>query len=140
MRSRSHFLNLLRTRTGPSAHGSLTAARTALTAAALLAALGLSGCSASPKAESQPPSRSGTPPATASATPTSAGTSTAAPTATAKPTPTYKPADANGPAQNVPLPVKPALADKFSKAGIEAFAKYWYATLSYGYETGILPS
>ncbi|WP_434617214.1 DUF6318 family protein [Arthrobacter sp. A5] len=48
----------------------------------------------------------------------------------------YKPADASGPAQNVPLPVKPPLADEFSKAGIEAFARYWYETLSYAYETG----
>ncbi|MBG0741853.1 hypothetical protein IV500_21120 [Paeniglutamicibacter antarcticus] len=49
--------------------------------------------------------------------------------------PVYKPADATGPAQNVPLPVKPPLADEFSKAGIEAFARYWYDTLSYAYET-----
>ncbi|MBG0741505.1 hypothetical protein IV500_19255 [Paeniglutamicibacter antarcticus] len=50
--------------------------------------------------------------------------------------PVYKPADATGPAQNVPLPVKPPLADEFSKAGIEAFARYWYDTLSYAFETG----
>ncbi|MBW4095308.1 MAG: hypothetical protein HIU81_07990 [Acidobacteria bacterium] len=28
------------------------------------------------------------------------------------------------------------MADEFSKAGLEAFATYWYATLSYGFETG----
>ncbi|WP_155848484.1 DUF6318 family protein [Arthrobacter sp. 35W] len=50
----------------------------------------------------------------------------------------YKPADASGPAQNVPVPVKPAIADEFSKEGIEAFAKYWYATLDYAYESGDL--
>ncbi|WP_427018125.1 DUF6318 family protein [Pseudarthrobacter sp. P1] len=60
------------------------------------------------------------------------------PSGTATPTaaPVYKPADATGPAQNVPVPVKAALADEFSKAGIEEFSKYWYETLSYAYETG----
>jgi hypothetical protein len=38
----------------------------------------------------------------------------------------YKPADAKGRAQNVPVPVKPALADKNTKEGLEAFTKYWY--------------
>lgn len=68
-------------------------------------------------------------------------TSTSAtPTVTATPTPTptaaYKPADASGKAQNVPVPVKPALADENSKEGLEAFTKYWFELLSYGYETG----
>jgi hypothetical protein len=36
----------------------------------------------------------------------------------------------------VPLPVKPALADKNTKEGLEAFAKYWFQALSYAYETG----
>ncbi|WP_395401840.1 DUF6318 family protein [Arthrobacter sp. UC242_113] len=48
----------------------------------------------------------------------------------------YKPADAKGRAQNVPVPVKPALADKNTKEGLEAFAKYWFQALSYAYETG----
>lgn len=60
------------------------------------------------------------------------------PTPTAKPKPVYKPADAKGRAQNVPVPVKPALADKNTKAGLEAFTKYWFALLNYGYETGDL--
>ncbi|WP_236807285.1 DUF6318 family protein [Arthrobacter sp. FW305-BF8] len=34
------------------------------------------------------------------------------------------------------MPVKPALADKNTKEGLEAFTKYWYQTLSYAYETG----
>ena len=50
----------------------------------------------------------------------------------------YKPADAKGRAQNVPVPVKPALADKNTKEGLEAFAKDWYALLNYGFETGDL--
>ena len=65
-------------------------------------------------------------------------TPTQSATATPKPTPVYKPADAKGRAQNVPVPVKPALADKNSKEGLEAFAKYWYSLLNYGFETGDL--
>ncbi|WP_442951305.1 DUF6318 family protein [Paenarthrobacter sp. Z7-10] len=90
-----------------------------------------------PKAQTQPPTTS-PPSATGSAHPTAPGTAAVSPTPTPKPTPVYKPADANGPAQNVPLPVKPALADKFSKAGLEAFARYWYQTLSYAFESGDL--
>jgi hypothetical protein len=54
--------------------------------------------------------------------------------------PVYKPADAKGRAQNVPVPVKPALADKNTKEGLEAFTKYWFSLLNYGYETGDLTS
>lgn len=70
------------------------------------------------------------------ATPSASASATATPSATPTPTPVYKPADAKGKAQNVPVPVKPALADKNSKEGLEAFAKYWYQALSYAYETG----
>lgn len=72
------------------------------------------------------------------ATPSASATATAS--ATPTPTPVYKPADAKGKAQNVPVPVKPALADKNSKEGLEAFAKYWFQLLNYGYETGDLGS
>ncbi|MCR1162177.1 DUF6318 family protein [Paenarthrobacter sp. UW852] len=48
----------------------------------------------------------------------------------------YKPADANGKAQNVPVPVMPELAKENSKAGLEAFIGYYYAQLSYVDETG----
>jgi hypothetical protein len=48
----------------------------------------------------------------------------------------YKPADAKGKAQNVPVPVLPEAAKAETKEGLEAFAKYWYSTLSYAYETG----
>ncbi|MGW9413098.1 DUF6318 family protein [Arthrobacter cupressi] len=34
--------------------------------------------------------------------------------------------------------MKPALADQNSKAGLEAFTKYWFALLDYGYQTGDL--
>lgn len=36
---------------------------------------------------------------------------------------------------NIPVPVKPALADENSAEGLEAFTKYWLKLFSYGYET-----
>ncbi|MDD7836366.1 DUF6318 family protein [Paenarthrobacter sp. AB444] len=48
----------------------------------------------------------------------------------------YKPADAQGKAQNVPVPVMPELAKENSKAGLEAFIGYWYAVGNYADETG----
>jgi hypothetical protein len=71
---------------------------------------------------------------------TPSASATATPSATPTPTPVYKPADAKGKAQNVPVPVKPALADKNSKEGVEAFTKYWFRLLNYGFETGDLTS
>ncbi|WP_157366383.1 DUF6318 family protein [Arthrobacter sp. Soil763] len=56
--------------------------------------------------------------------------------ATATAPPSYKPADAKGKAQNVPVPVLPEAAKKKTKEGLEAFARYWFQLLSYGYETG----
>jgi hypothetical protein len=105
-------------------------ARGALAPAALVLAAGLAltGCT-----------HSGAPP-NAATSPTAAPT-TSAPVATSAaptpaPSPVYKPATANGPAQNVPVPVLPAKAKEFSKAGLEAFARYWYSTLGYAFETG----
>lgn len=70
----------------------------------------------------------------------SASSTSTSPSATPTPTPSpsakYIPASAKGKAQNVPVPVKPALADQNSKAGLEAFTKYWFALLDYGYQTG----
>lgn len=76
--------------------------------------------------------------------PNSGGTTSAPPTQTvspsASPTPTataaYVPASASGPAQNVPVPVLPEVAKTETKEGLEAFARHWYATLTYAYETG----
>ncbi|MGX9902133.1 DUF6318 family protein [Arthrobacter sp. SA17] len=96
-----------------------------LTAAAVTAsALALSGCAGGAPGGSGTPSTPAPSPSTSSATPT--------------PTPSaaYKPADAKGKAQNVPLPVMPEAAKAETKEGLEAFAKYWYASLSYAYETG----
>lgn len=73
---------------------------------------------------------------TSSASPS--GTSTVSPSATPTPsaTPAYVPASASGPAQNVPIPALPEVAKTETKEGLEAFAKYWFELLSYGYETG----
>jgi hypothetical protein len=95
----------------------------------LAAGFALAGCASTDlpldetKATQAHPSLSTTTPAT-----------THAPTPTPKPV--YKPATASGPAQNVPVPVLPAKAKEFSKAGLEEFARYWYSTLGYAYETG----
>ncbi len=92
-------------------------------AAALLAGvLVLAGCSSPPA----PPSGS-------------TGAATAAPAATTAPSPVagpYKAASAEGPAENVPVPVLPEAAKEFSKEGLMAFAEYWFSTLGYVYETG----
>ncbi|PYI67198.1 hypothetical protein CVV68_10645 [Arthrobacter livingstonensis] len=94
---------------------------------ALATALSLTGCTS----KGAPPS-AGTAPATATAT---VPATSSAPT-TPPPAPVYKPATANGPAQNVPVPVLPPKAKEFSKTGLEEFARYWYSTLGYAYETG----
>lgn len=84
-------------------------------------ALGLVGCSSSDPGPSSSSSAS-----SSSSTPSPSPTTTAV----------YKPADANGPAQNVPKPEKPALADEFSEKGLDAFTRYWYAAYNYMQETG----
>ncbi|WP_152916154.1 DUF6318 family protein [Arthrobacter sp. RIT-PI-e] len=61
--------------------------------------------------------------------------SPAAVVTTAPSTPEPSPASSAGPAANIPLPVKPALADENSAEGLEAFTEYWLALFSYGYET-----
>ncbi|MET3349961.1 UNVERIFIED_ORG: hypothetical protein ABID57_001640 [Arthrobacter sp. UYEF1] len=71
---------------------------------------------------------------TSSGAPTASSTASPSPTPTA--TPVYVPASASGRAQNVPVPVLPEVAKKETKEGLEAFARHWYATLTYAYETG----
>ncbi|MFJ6536115.1 DUF6318 family protein [Paenarthrobacter sp. NPDC091711] len=90
----------------------------------------LSGCQGG-SAPSSPPSET----SSTTASPTVSASSPAA-SATPAASPVYKPADATGKAQNVPVPVMPELAKENSKAGLEAFIGYWYAQLSYSYETG----
>jgi hypothetical protein len=103
--------------------------------AVAVSVLALSGCSGGGDPQAGPT-------ATAVASPAASGSASATPSATPtpKPAPVYKPADAKGRAQNVPVPVKPALADKNTKEGLEAFTKYWFSLLNYGYETGDLTS
>ncbi|WP_146068456.1 MULTISPECIES: DUF6318 family protein [unclassified Arthrobacter] len=103
----------------------------ALGIATILVLGGCSGPSGEPNAEAAENSSS-SPSSSESTSPMES----AAPSAT--PTATYKPATAEGPAENVPPPVMPELANEESKEGLEAFAKYWYATIDYGFETGDL--
>jgi len=108
-------------RGGVTGNGARVCAR--FIAAALLAViLVLAGCSTPP-----------TPPPTATGVATAVPETTAPPTAVAGP---YKPATAEGPAQNVPVPVLPEAAKEFSKDGLIAFTEYWYSTLGYAFETG----
>ena len=103
------------------------------------AVLVLGGCSGSgddsgAEAAENPSSSA---PSTGSASPTETASPKPAPTTT--PTASalvYKPATAEGPAENVPLPVMPEIAKEESKEGLEAFAEYWFGLVNYGYETG----
>ncbi|MHA7238369.1 DUF6318 family protein [Arthrobacter sp. TMS1-12-1] len=88
----------------------------------------LTGCQGD--ADASPTPVSGRP--SSSAAPTTAEASTP-PSASAAPGPS--PASSAGPATNIPVPVKPALADENSAEGLEAFTEYWLELFSYGYET-----
>ncbi|APX01287.1 DUF6318 family protein [Arthrobacter sp. QXT-31] len=111
--------------------------RLPLISAVAVSVLVLTSCSGGGEPQAGP-----TASAVASPALSTSGSASATPSATPtpKPTPVYKPADAKGRAQNVPVPVKPPLADKNTKEGLEAFTKYWYALLNYGFETGDLSS
>lgn len=113
---------------------SLSLFRARSAAVALAVALLLSGCQGG-TAPISTTSQTGT----TTATPTSSVASPHTPpeTLTADPAPAvYKPADANGKAQNVPVPVMPELAKENSKAGLEAFIGYYYAIKNFANETG----
>ena len=113
---------------------SLSFVRARLAVAALAVAMLLSGCQGGTT-----PGSPASPTGSTTATPTTSAASPLAPSgsaATSSAPAVYKPADAQGKAQNVPVPVMPELAKENSKAGLEAFIGYWYAQLSYAYETG----
>ena len=93
--------------------------RLPLVSAVAVSVIALSGCSGGGDPQAGPT-------ATAVVSPAQPASATPSATPTPKPTPVYKPADAKGRAQNVPVPVKPALADKNTKEGLEAFTKYWF--------------
>lgn len=74
---------------------------------------------------------------------TTSAVSSAAPSPSPSPTPSaeatsdeYVPASADGPAQNVPKPVKPALADEESYEGAQAFLDYLADARAYAWQTG----
>lgn len=85
----------------------------------------LSGCQGPSE-----PSTDGTPPGIT--TPSAPGST---PSESVPSTPQPSPASSAGPAVNIPVPVKPALADENSAEGLEAFTEYWFELFSYGYET-----
>ncbi|QWQ35224.1 DUF6318 family protein [Arthrobacter sunyaminii] len=97
--------------------------------AAILLLGGCSGSSGEPNAEAAENSSS-SPSSSESTSPMESATPSATPAAS------YKPATAEGPAENVPLPVMPELAKRESKEGLIAFGHYWFSLLNYGYETG----
>ncbi len=94
-------------------------------AAVAVSALLLTGCNPG-----------GDPGGTSSEAPTASSTASPSPSPTPTATPVYVPASASGRAQNVPVPVLPEVAKTETKEGLEAFARHWYATLTYAYETG----
>ncbi|MDD7834686.1 DUF6318 family protein [Paenarthrobacter sp. AB444] len=98
----------------------------------IAAAVILTGCQGGPGPSASPSGPGTTPAPTLSV---SVPAPSATPTAVAG---VYKPADSKGKAENVPVPVMPELAKENSKAGLEAFIGYWYATYSYAIETGDL--
>jgi predicted small secreted protein len=99
--------------------------RAAIVATVAAMALVLSGCNTG-----------GGPGVTDTASPAVSQAPSATPTPTPTATPAYVPASASGRAQNVPVPVLPEVAKTETKEGLEAFARYWFELLSYGYETG----
>lgn len=100
--------------------------------AAILVLGGCSGSSGEPNAEAADNGSSG-PAAAESSSPSESVTPSATPTPTAA---AYKPATAEGPAENVPLPVMPEIAKEESKEGLIAFGQHWFDLVNYGYETG----
>ena len=97
-----------------------------IAASAIAASVALAGCSGGAPAD----------PGTSSPAASESTSPSASPSPTPIPSAVYKPADASGPAKNVPVPVLPEVAKTETKEGAEAFAKYWFALLSYSYETG----
>lgn len=97
-------------------------------AGSVIALMLLTGC----QAEADPSATETPDKPSSSAAPTTAEPSASA---SAPLTPEPSPASSAGPAVNIPVPVKPALADENSAEGLEAFTKYWLELLSYSYVT-----
>ncbi|WP_162989296.1 DUF6318 family protein [Glutamicibacter nicotianae] len=99
----------------------------AVVASVAAVALALSGCSTGSAEGSR-------------TSPSAAVKTSPAPDSTTKnPSPmksnTYKPASPEGPAENVPVPKRPALVNEYSANGAAAFAKYYFELLNYTIET-----
>lgn len=90
--------------------------------ALLAAAAGCSGNGNPAEPTSSPPAPSAT---------TSSSPPKASPSPTAKPTPKPVPASSKGPAKNWPVPKMPEAAEQKTKAGIVAFAKYYFEIVDY---------
>lgn len=119
--------NQSKTRAGQKSRTKVAGGLLTAVTAALLA---LTGCTPAPTG-----TNTAGPPISSTANPeTRAPTTEAAPPTIAEAV--YEPASAEGPAQNVPVPVLPEAAKEFSKEGLIAFAEYWYETLGYAFETG----
>ncbi len=91
----------------------------------------MTGC----EGDASPPGPSAT---SASASAPEQTTSTSPPPTTTPPEPTTPEptaASSDGPAANIPVPEKPALADENSVEGLEAFTEYWFELLNYAYIT-----
>ncbi|WP_143588267.1 DUF6318 family protein [Tersicoccus sp. Bi-70] len=98
---------------------------------AVVLAVGASGCTGGPGPTGSPPTSGG-----ATASPVVSVSSSPTATVSATPTPDPRPTagSAKGPARNLPKPTMPAAAKQKTEAGLKAYAAYWVAALSYGFE------
>ncbi|MHA7264030.1 DUF6318 family protein [Arthrobacter sp. TMN-37] len=99
-------------------------------------AIVLSGCQGEPAGEQ--PTRPATSASSSAPLSTPSAVTSDSPEPSAggtNPAPEPTPASSNGPAANIPVPTKPALADQNSKEGLEAFTRYWFELFNYGYAT-----
>ena len=99
--------------------------------AALAVVVLLSGCDASSEVGDPPGAAA---PEQSMTAPPATGEETMAPTQVPTPTLQPTPASSDAPAANLPVPVRPDLADELSADGLEAFTAHWLALLSYSYE------
>lgn len=117
----------------------MTARTFVLSAAVVLAVSLLSACGPSSDDPDDAPSSAASEAASSSSSP-SASEASEASGASAEKTPgadgEYVEASADGPAQNVPKPQKPALADEESYEGAQAFLDYLADTRAYAWQTG----
>lgn len=103
-------------------------------AGAAVVAILLVGCQGDPDPSANGPSSQ---PSSSAEPSNTDGGGSATPTASSlePASPEPSPASSAGPAANIPVPVKPALADENTAEGLEAFTKYWFELLSFSYLT-----